>query len=93
MSHDRSLAAPAFPDDDGSAYPELAAALGDDTRVLGVLGDVRVFVPVVATLGGAGAAQDGPGGGAGPRAAQDGPPCWPARLPCPCWPARLPCPG
>ena len=51
MSHRPSLAEPAFPDDDGSAYPELAEAFGDDTRVLAVLGGVRVFVPVVALVG------------------------------------------
>lgn len=72
MSHDRSLAAPAFPDDDGTTYPALAEAFGDDTQVLAVLGDVRVFVPVVATLGEAALSPGGPGGGAGPRAAQGG---------------------
>ena len=46
----RSLAEPAFPDDDGQVYTALAAALGDDARVLAVLGEVRVFVPVVALL-------------------------------------------
>ncbi|TXL63005.1 SseB family protein [Aeromicrobium terrae] len=46
-----SLAEPAFPDDDGEAYPELARALGDETAVAAVLPDVRVFVPVVALLG------------------------------------------
>lgn len=51
MSHRPSLAEPAFPDDDGSVYPELAEAFGDETRVLAVLGGVRVFVPVVALLG------------------------------------------
>jgi hypothetical protein len=51
VSHRPSLAEPAFPDDDGSVYPELAAAFGDEARVLAVLGDVRVFVPVVALLG------------------------------------------
>ena len=51
MSHRPSLAEPAFPDDDGSVYPELAEAFGDDTRVLAALGGVRVFVPVVALLG------------------------------------------
>ena len=47
----RSLAEPAFPDDDGLIDASLAAALGDDTQVLAVLGDVRVFVPVIALLG------------------------------------------
>ena len=51
MSGGRSLAEPAFPDDDGQVYPELAAVLGDDRAVLGVFGQVRVFVPIVATLG------------------------------------------
>lgn len=51
MSHGPSLAEPAFPDDDGTVDPELAEAFGDDTRVLAVLGGVRVFVPVVALLG------------------------------------------
>lgn len=46
----RSLAEPAFPDDDGQVDAALAAALGDDAQVLAVLGDVRVFVPVVALL-------------------------------------------
>ena len=57
MSHDHSLAAPAFPDDDGSIDLVLAAAFdqfdltGDPTAVLGALCSVRVFVPVVALLG------------------------------------------
>ena len=46
----RSLAEPAFPDDDGLVDASLAAAFGDDARVLAVLGGVRVFVPVVALL-------------------------------------------
>ena len=46
----RSLAEPAFPDDDGLVDSALAGALGDEARVLAVLGDVRVFVPVVALL-------------------------------------------
>ena len=49
--HGRSLAEPAFPDDDGLIYPALAAALGDESRVFDVIGDVRVFVPIVAVLG------------------------------------------
>jgi len=49
--HRPSLAAPAFPDDDGTVDPTLAAAFGDDTQVLAVLGDVRLFVPVIAMLG------------------------------------------
>ena len=51
MTHRPSLAEPAFPDDDGMVDPALAEAFGDDARVLAVLGDVRVFVPVVALLG------------------------------------------
>jgi hypothetical protein len=51
MTHERSLAAPQFPGDDGTVAPELAAAFGDDLRVLQVLSDVRVFVPIVALLG------------------------------------------
>lgn len=47
----RSLAEPAFPDDDGSVDPRLAAALGDDARVYEVFGTVRVFVAVMAILG------------------------------------------
>lgn len=56
----RSLAAPAFPDDDGSADPALAAALttygerpGDPAAYLGVLARLqhaRVLVPVTAVL-------------------------------------------
>jgi hypothetical protein len=49
--HERSLAEPAFPDDDGLIDPRLADALGDDTRVFAVYGEVRVFVPIVAVLG------------------------------------------
>ena len=49
--HPRSLAAPAFPNDDGLIDPRLAAALGDDTAVFAVYGEVRVFVPIVAALG------------------------------------------
>ncbi|MCW2829684.1 MAG: hypothetical protein JWP31_376 [Aeromicrobium sp.] len=51
MTHDRTLASPQFPDDDGSADARLADALGDDERVLQVLPDVRVFIPIVALLG------------------------------------------
>ncbi len=51
MTHRPSLAGPAFPDDDGTVDPALKEAFGDDTRVLAVVGDVRVFVPVVALLG------------------------------------------
>lgn len=49
--HERGLAEPAFPDDDGLIDPRLAEALGDDAAVLAVYGDVRVFVPIVAILG------------------------------------------
>lgn len=51
MSHERALAGPAFPDDDGSADPVLAAALGDNLAVLEALGDARVFVPIIPLLG------------------------------------------
>ncbi|RYI98566.1 MAG: SseB family protein, partial [Actinomycetales bacterium] len=62
--HERSLAAPAFPDDDGLVAPELAEALGQadderDARVLAVYGGVRVYVPVVATLGSGGRTETG----------------------------------
>lgn len=49
--HDRSLASPQFPGDDGTVAPELAAAFGDDLAVLQALPDVRIFVPIVALLG------------------------------------------
>ncbi len=57
---ERQLQGPAFPDDDGSAEPRLAAALaayavaaGNDEYVaaLAVLQSARVLVPVVAVLG------------------------------------------
>jgi hypothetical protein len=67
VSHRPSLAEPAFPDDDGTVDPALSEAFGDDTRVLAVLGDVRVFVPVVALLGGNPAGTDNP-----PRTASAG---------------------
>lgn len=51
MSQERSLASPAFPDDDGSTDPRLAAALGDDVALLEVLAKARVFVPIIALLG------------------------------------------
>lgn len=51
MTGDRSLAEPAFPDDDGTVDAALAAAFGHDVEVLSVLGGVRVFVPIVARLG------------------------------------------
>jgi len=47
----RSLAEPAFPGDDGLIDPRLADALGDDTSVFAVYGEVRVFVPIVAIMG------------------------------------------
>lgn len=61
-SHGRDLAAPAFPDDDGSAPPAVRAALAaydadpasGHAAVLAQLQDSRVLVPVVATLGEAG---------------------------------------
>ncbi len=51
MSHGegRSLAAPAFPDDDGLRDPALD--LTDDASMLATIGAARVFVPVVAVLG------------------------------------------
>lgn len=49
--HVRSLAAPAFPDDDGQVHPALAGVLGDDVAVGAVFAEVRVFVPIVAVLG------------------------------------------
>lgn len=57
MSHDRSLAKPAFPDDDGSLDSALGTAFdefasnGDPAAVVGALCSVRVFVPVIALLG------------------------------------------
>lgn len=51
MSHDRTLAEPQFPGDDGSVDPRLAAVFGDDQAVFAVLPEVRVFVPIVAILG------------------------------------------
>lgn len=51
MSHGRTLASPAFPDDDGGVDPVLARALGDDALVVGALAEARVFVPIVALLG------------------------------------------
>jgi len=49
--HDRTLAEPQFPDDDGLADPRLTVAFGDEAAVLGVLPQVRVFVPIVPVLG------------------------------------------
>lgn len=51
MTHDRTLASPQFPGDDGSVDPGLAAAFGDDVAVLAALADARVFVPIIALLG------------------------------------------
>lgn len=59
MSGGRSLAEPAFPDDDGRVDARLEAVLGDRDATLAVLGDVRVFVPIVATLGEGGLTADG----------------------------------
>ena len=68
MSHERSLAEPAFPGDDGQVHPALAEVMHDRLGTLGALGHARVFVPIIAVLGHG--AADGSGGGAGPRAAQ-----------------------
>ena len=51
MSHERDLASPQFPDDDGSVDALIAAALGDDTAVLQALGEARLFVPIIPLLG------------------------------------------
>jgi len=51
MTHDRTLASPQFPGDDGSVDPLLAQAFGDDLTVLAALAEARVFVPIVALLG------------------------------------------
>ncbi len=51
MSHERDLAAPAFPDDDGRTDPLLVDALGDDIAVLQSVGQARVFVPIIPLLG------------------------------------------
>jgi hypothetical protein len=51
MTHERDLASPAFPDDDGLTDPLLATALGDDIAVLQALGEARVFVPIIPLLG------------------------------------------
>jgi hypothetical protein len=62
----RTLAGPRFPGDDGSAGPEVTAALADyaagrgsEHAVLAALGSARLMVPVVALL----AEQDTPGPG------------------------------
>jgi hypothetical protein len=51
MTHDRTLASPQFPDDDGAVDPLLADAFGDDLAVLSALASARVFVPIIALLG------------------------------------------
>jgi hypothetical protein len=51
VSHERGLAAPAFPDDDGLTDPRLVGALGDDLAVLEAFAEARVFVPIIALLG------------------------------------------
>lgn len=56
--HDRSLASPQFPGDDGTADEALAAALGDGIAVLQALPTARVFVPIVPLLGNAPAEGD-----------------------------------
>lgn len=50
MSHERSLAEPAFPGDDGAIDDALSEILHDPDEVLAVLGHARIFVPVVAVL-------------------------------------------
>jgi hypothetical protein len=62
----RTLAGPRFPGDDGSAGPEVTAALADyaagrgsEAAVLAALGSARLMVPVVALPG----EQDAPGPG------------------------------
>lgn len=49
--HERSLASPQFPGDDGTVAPELEAAFGDDVAVLQALPGSRVFVPIIPLLG------------------------------------------
>lgn len=56
--HDRSLASPQFPGDDGSVDDVLAGALGDGIAVLQALPGVRLFVPIVPLLGETPAAGD-----------------------------------
>lgn len=51
MSHERDLATPAFPDDDGLVDSLLVGALGDDVAVLQSVGAARVFVPIIPLLG------------------------------------------
>ena len=51
MSHERSLAEPAFPGDDGQVHPALAEVMHDRLGTLGALGHARVFVPIIAVLG------------------------------------------
>lgn len=51
MNHERDLASPQFPDDDGSTDGLLAAAFGDNVAVLEALGEARVFVPIIPLLG------------------------------------------
>lgn len=46
----RSLAEPAFPDDDGLIDPFLADVLDDHVQVLARVGAARIFTPVVAVL-------------------------------------------
>ncbi|MFD1860638.1 SseB family protein [Aeromicrobium camelliae] len=51
--HGRTLAEPAFPDDDGQLDPSLVEVIdGTDVDVLGRLGGARIFVAVVAVLTG-----------------------------------------
>lgn len=46
----RSLAEPAFPNDDGVTDPALVAHLNDHSALLARLGEARIFTPVVAVL-------------------------------------------
>ncbi|MGA8987144.1 SseB family protein [Aeromicrobium sp.] len=58
MTHDRTLASPQFPGDDGAVDPSLAAAFGDGLEVVAALASARVFVPIIALLGDAPATGD-----------------------------------
>jgi hypothetical protein len=51
VTHERGLASPAFPDDDGLTDPSLAGALGEDVAMLAAVAEARIFVPIIALLG------------------------------------------